>query len=312
MPLTYLTLAPYDERQVLHRDLCCDRSISSVGQLLGHCRASLVSSLGISKLMVCYAASRLTSTLLLYDNPPPAIQTLYVDLALMMAPTLLYGCTQARNQPLSTKMPARSIAHPKEILSVLVQLLLVIGGQCFALVMAQHQPWFETIASNSTEGPIISDENYAVYSLSLFQYLSLFVIFSSGTPHLRRIWSNLGLTLYLVTLTVFCCVMVLEPPEQLKMFMGLKTPPVFDFRLAVLSLAIIYIFSSLGVQYLIDYFTIFSCSSCRGSSRSSPDMGTPLQAVNVNVVYRPYTLTRQQQTASNDLLQPNTFNLPIF
>lgn len=312
MPISYLTLTHYDERQVLYQDLCCDRSISSIGELLGHSRASLVSCLGISKLMVCYAAVRLTSTLLLYHNPPPAIQTLYVDLALMMVPTLLFGCTHPRNQPLSNSLPARSIAHPKEILSVLVQLALLISCQYLALVMAQHQPWFEITVPkvNLTVGPIISDEHYAVYSLSLFQYLSLFLIFFSGPPHLRRIWTNLRLVLYLLTLAIFSSVMVLEPPEQLKKFMGLKTPPVFDFRLALVSLAIIYLFTSLGIQYLIKCCTL-ACK-CRSANQPSVDMGTPLGSVNINVLYRPSSLNSQQQPTANNLVRPTTLDLPIF
>ncbi len=310
VPVACLTLTPEDERQVLHRDLCSNRSINSIQELLGQSRASLVASLGASKLLVCYAAARLTSTLLLYDNPPPAIQTLFIDLALVMAPLALFGCTRASNGPLSKKMPSKSIARPKEIISVFAQLSLVVASQCCALIMAQHQPWFErtSLRTNWTEDPVTSsDENYAVYSLSLFQYINLFVLFSSGPPHLRRIWTNLGLSLYLVALSILCAVIVLEPPEQLKLFMGLKTPPVFDFRLALLSLAIIYIFTSFGVQCLIDYCSIPACS-CRCSSNSAANEGTPLNSVNVNVLYRPYTLTTQQ--LANEFPQPTALNLP--
>ena len=263
--------------------------------------------------MVCYAATRLTSALLLYDNPSPAIQTLFVDLVLVLAPSMLFGCTQPSNQPLSKKRPSQSIARPKEMLSIFFQLLLIVVGQYFAVIMAQHQPWFERTVqkTNWTDNSFtLSDENYAVYSLSLFQYLNLFILFSSGAPHLRRIWTNLGLTLYLLTLSVFSAVIVLEPPEQLKIFMGLKTPPVFDFRLALFSLAIIYIFTSLGVQCLIDYCSIPSCLS-RSSSHDSAHMGT-LQSVNVNVLYRPSTLIIQQDHTNEKISRPTTLNLPIF
>ena len=52
VPVTCLTLSPEDERQVLHRDLCSDRSISGVRELLGQSRASLVTCLGICKLIL--------------------------------------------------------------------------------------------------------------------------------------------------------------------------------------------------------------------------------------------------------------------
>lgn len=82
---------------------------------------------------------------------------------------------------------------------------------------------------------------------------------------------------------------------------------VFDFRLALLSLAIIYIFTSFGVQCLIDYCSIPACS-CRCSSNSAANEGTPLNSVNVNVLYRPYTLTTQQ--LANEFPQPTALNLP--
>lgn len=312
LPVTCLTLTRRDEREVLHRDFCTNRSISSIREFLAQSRASLAKCLGICKLMVCYAAARLTSTLLLYHYPSSAIQTLFVDLALVMAPSFLFGLTKMSTQPLSKKMPARSVAHPKETLSVIVQLLLIVSSQCFALVMAQHQPWFErtSLRMNWTESPISSDENYAVYSLSLFQYLNLFVVFFAGPPHLQRIWTNIASTLYLIMMMVFCSVIVLEPPEELKYFMGLKIPPVFDFRLALLSLAFIYIFTSLGVQCLIDYCSLPSCS-CRNSNRSLDEGTLSLHSVNINVLYRPYTLTTQTQL-SNDLPHPTSVNLPIF
>lgn len=314
VPVNCLTLAPQDEHQILHRDLCNSQSISSIRELLGQSRASLVGSLGISKLMVCYMAARLTSTLLLYDNPSPAIQTLFVDLVLVMAPTMLFGFTQPNNHSLSKKRPSQSIIRLKEILSVFFQLALVVATQYFALIMAQHQPWFERtlLKTNWTDDSFtLSDENYAVYSLSLFQYLNLFVVFSSGAPHLRRIWSNLGLTLYLLTLAIFCSVVVLEPPEQLKIFMALKTPPVFDFRLALFSLAVIYIFTSLGIQCLIDYCFVPVCFS-RASPRNLSDL-EGLDSASVNVLYRPSTLTTQtHQLASEKLSRPTTLNLPIF
>lgn len=314
VPLTCLTLAPHDKRQVLHRDLCSNQSINSIRNLLEESRASLARSLGISKLMVCYAAARLTSSLLLYDNPSPAIQTLFIDLVLVMTPAMLFGCTQPNNQPLSKKVPSESIARPKEMLSMLFQLVLIAVTQYFAVIMAEHQPWFERTVqkTNWTDDSFtLSDENYAVYSLSLFQYLNLFILFSSGAPHLRRIWTNLGLTFYLLTLAIFCSVIVLEPSEQLKMFMGVKTPPVFDFRLALFSLGVIYMITSLGIQCLIDYCSLPSCLS-RNSSRGSAYMGT-LQNVNVNVLYRPSTLITQQQDSTNEnISQPTTLNLPIF
>lgn len=123
--------------------------MSCVGELLKQCRSSLVGSVGISKIMICYAIARLTSALLLYvssspsSGPEPAVQSAFIDMALVMIPAFLYGWTRPNNGSLPSCIPAKSLLQVKEIVSLVVQLILIIAGQGFALVMAQHQPWFQ-------------------------------------------------------------------------------------------------------------------------------------------------------------------------
>ena len=95
--------------------------------------------------MICYAIARLTSALLLYgSSSSPAVQSIFVDLALVMLPTALFGWTRPSLEQLSDRIPARSLLNTKEILSLAVQLALIIFGQGMALIMAQHQPWFQS------------------------------------------------------------------------------------------------------------------------------------------------------------------------
>lgn len=155
-PIPCLTLTPdADGHKKLQRGpiTTSSRSISSVGQLLRHSRASLVGSTGISKAMICYAIARLSSALLLYatsSQSPPAVQSILVDLALVMLPTVLYGSTQPSSGPLSTRIPPKSLLQGHEILSWAIQLVLIIAAQVFALVMAQHQPWFDSSQVDTT------------------------------------------------------------------------------------------------------------------------------------------------------------------
>ena len=172
--------------------------------------------------------------------------------------------------------------------------------------MEQHQPWFEPSISNftSTDISVSTDENYAVYSLSLFQYITIFLVFSAGPPYRRRIWASPILIFFLIGLTVLCSVVILQPPIQLQQFIGLKLPPVFDFRLAIFALAIVSLFTSSGLQFLIDYFPVPRCR--RSSSvRSLSTQETPLESI--NVLYRPSSLTVPSGTCTQ-----STLHLPIF
>lgn len=125
------------------------RKITCVGQLLRQSRAALVGSLGITKVMICYAIARLTSALLLYgSSSSPIVQSVFVDLALVMLPTALYGWTRPSLGLLSDRLPAKSLLNSKELMSLTFQLVLIIVGQSIALIMAQHQPWFESSPVN--------------------------------------------------------------------------------------------------------------------------------------------------------------------
>ena len=141
--------------------------------------------------------------------------------------------------------------------------------------MAQHQPWFQnyplyyhhfTVSTSpaSVFGRWIaaSDENYAVFSLSLFQYLGAFVVFSPGPPHIRRIWTNFGPLLSLLLSTIVSLVIVLNPPQWLEAWMKLKMAPEFEFRLAILSLAVFCFLLSLAFEFLVGY-CFQNCSQAR-------------------------------------------------
>lgn len=92
--------------------------------------------------------------------------------------------------------------------------------------------------------------------------------------------------------------------------MSLKLPPVFDFRLAIFSLAVVYFFASAGLQCLIDHCT---CSStCRTRAKAQD---TALESI--NVLYRPISLSvanAQPRLPDGDRIQPSStaLNLPIF
>ena len=159
---------------------------------------------------------------------------------------------------------------------------------------------------------VSTDENYAVYSLSLFQYLTIFLVFSAGPPHRRRIWTNVALSLCLIALTLFCSVLILRPPPGLQSAMSLKLPPVFDFRLAIFSLAAVYLFTSIGIQALLDHCLSFS-NTCRSRLNSKTRESSTSQdnLSNINVLYRPISLTVQPSESRIDS-PSSTYSLPIF
>ena len=133
-----------------------------------------------------------------------------------------------------------------------IQVILMIIGQWMALKLTQKQTWFEKSPLLRAEGENClsyancgSYENYSVFSISSFQYLSLFLIFG------QRIWANCYLSLILTAMTVASIIIVLQPLDHFHVWMQMRMPPMFNFRLELVALALLYLMVSLAVQYLI-------------------------------------------------------------
>ena len=266
-------------------------NVSGVPELIRQCRSALVGSIGISQCLICYATAQLMTTILLFENNNalPHVQYFYIDFGLVLLPTVLFGLTRATRDPLSDRIPARKWMDWRFVTSVLTQLMLIVASQWFALMMAQNQPWFKSLRQNPESNASDSDENYAIYSLSLFQYLSLFFVFSMGPPYRLRIWTNFPLTITLVLLGIISSLVILDPPEQLQQWMELKVAPEFDFRLAIFSLAVIYFIFSSAIQHFIDYL-IGLCSRPSSADESTLPQSNGSRSVALNVLYKPETL----------------------
>lgn len=124
-----------------------------------------------------------------------------------------------------------------------------------------------------------SYEDYTVFSISIFQYLSLFLIFSSGPPHRQRIWKNCYLSLVLVVMTLASIVLVLLPLDCHRIWIEMKLPPIFNFRMQLIALVLVYLLCSLVAQYFIDF-----CCKCYTQWSTSPSPSNVNQIQQNNVV----------------------------
>lgn len=55
--------------------------------------------------------------------------------------------------------------------------------------MLWKQPWYKAI-SPENEDDFVCHDNYAIYSVSVFQYITLAVVFSKGAPYRKAIYTN--------------------------------------------------------------------------------------------------------------------------
>ncbi|UYV64215.1 ATP13A3 [Cordylochernes scorpioides] len=185
-------------------------NISCVPALIREGRAALVTSFGVLKYMACYSLTQFSSVIILYSlhSNLTDMEFLYIDLFLITVFAAVFGRTEP-HPSLSKRPPPSSLMTPTPLVSLLVQVVLVIGWQMAAVVLLWQQPWYEPHGPTDTSDAC--HDNLAIFSVSVFQYITLAIIFSQGAPYRKPIYTNWSLTLSLAAMTVFSAYLVLWP-----------------------------------------------------------------------------------------------------
>ena len=71
---------------------------------------------------------------------------------------------------------------------MLLQLILIVGFQVIAVLWIQAQSWYTP--HDPKDEKLTGNDNYAVFAASVFQYISLAVIFSKGKPYRKAVYTN--------------------------------------------------------------------------------------------------------------------------
>lgn len=224
-----------------------DCSIACVPELIRQGRCALVTSFGIFKYMAAYSLCQFISVMILYDigTNLTDFQFLYIDFFLICGLSGLFGQTQPHPGPLHRRPPLTSLLSPLPVGSLLVQ-TLIIGVFQVAAVLLLVEPgwdWFEPFLNrtNGTSGLVTRQfachENYAVFAVSMFQYIVLALAFAKGAPYRRPFFTNYGFVAVLAAAAAFSTASLLGPGAAVAGWLELELPP-FDFRLIILALSV--------------------------------------------------------------------------
>lgn len=231
-------------------------NVSCVPAIIREGRAALVTSFGIFKYMAAYSLCQFVSVMILYsiDSNLTDIQYLYVDLFMISIFAFFFGRTRAYNGQLVRDTPLSSLVSVSPVLSLALQLALVTIFQVVALEHARTQSWFVPFNhSLKTDGEHPGCyENYAVFSVSSFQYVILAVAFSKGRPYRQSIITNHGFVLSAVVVCAFSAYLLLYPADWLRDAFELVIPPDIDFRLILL----VYPFANFVLAMLVETLII--------------------------------------------------------
>ncbi|XP_062598964.1 polyamine-transporting ATPase 13A3-like, partial [Saccostrea cucullata] len=165
-------------------------NIECVPKLIRQGRGALVTSFGIFKYMACYSLTQFVSVLILYwiFANLTDFEFLYIDLFLLTSLSVTFGYTNAYDQ-LSKDPPLVSLFSVSPVLSIILHMVVQTAAQVFCYFHVMEQPWFVKYHKNEDDD-YTSYENMAVFVVSMYQYITLAVVFSKGKPYRKTIFSN--------------------------------------------------------------------------------------------------------------------------
>lgn len=241
-----------------------DRTIDCVPAIIQEGRAALVTSFGIFKYMAAYSLVQFSSVIILYsiDSNLTDMQYLYIDLFMISVFAFFFGKTESYDGPLVKQTPLNSLIALSPVVSLALHLITSIAIQLSSWIHVQQFDWF--VPFNYSDAETLNEEtlgchqNYTIFIVSCFQYMTLAIVFSKGAPYRKSIFSNKGLMVSICINLALSCYLALYPAAVIANFMELVTPPV-DEMITFGAILIIYgvINFSIGLfieQVIVEYF----------------------------------------------------------
>ncbi|XP_055531150.1 polyamine-transporting ATPase 13A3 [Wyeomyia smithii] len=203
-------------------------TIACVPKVIKEGRAALVTSFGIFKYMAAYSLVQFASVLILYsiDSNLTDFEFLYIDLFIISVVAFFFGKTSSYDGPLVKQVPSNSLISLSPLLSLALHLIVALGFQVAGWYHIQAQPWFTPF--NYTDELALNDlgcyENYAIFSISCYQYIILAIVFSKGAPYRGSIFSNYGFLASIIFNTIVSIILTVYPPSWLQDLFQLVIP----------------------------------------------------------------------------------------
>ncbi|XP_039307222.1 probable cation-transporting ATPase 13A3 isoform X2 [Solenopsis invicta] len=223
--------------------------ISCVPKIIREGRAALVTSFGIFKFMIAYSLTEFLSVIILYsiNSNLTDLQFLFIDIFLIINFAFFFGKTHASKDKLSKTTPMTSLLSFTPLLSLAAYMLVTIVFQATAFYVVQRFSWYTrlNLLTKDTENNTCY-ENYSVFCVSMFQYITMAIIFSRGKPYRRAIYTNVAFMFSILLLTAICIYITIYPAKWIVSVLKLILPPDYVWRCVILALAL--------VNFLICFF----------------------------------------------------------
>ncbi|KAH7339862.1 hypothetical protein B0J17DRAFT_657059 [Rhizoctonia solani] len=202
--------------------------IGCVIEVIREGRAALVTSFSCFKYMALYSLIQFTTVTLLYSFASSLgdFQFLYIDLFIIIPIAVTMGRTLPYPR-IYPKRPTASLVSKKVLSSIIGQIVITSAFQFWAFWWIRGQKWYTPPEPAPGSGELKHDnfENTALFLISSYQYILVAAVFSIGPPYRRPMWTNGLLMASIVVLTVFSTVVLLAPPQSLRLLLDLMEIP---------------------------------------------------------------------------------------
>ncbi|XP_076391219.1 polyamine-transporting ATPase 13A3 isoform X1 [Megachile rotundata] len=229
--------------------------ITCVPKVMKEGRAALVTSFGIFKFMVTYSLTEFVSVIILYsiDSNLTDLEFLFIDICLIVNFASFFGKTRAYEKKLVKKPPMTSLLSFTTIFSLTVHMLIMTIFQAVAYHAVRSFPWFTPfVHANNAEDACY--ENYSVYCVSMFQYITMAIIFSRGKPYRKPVYSNIAFVFSIILMTIVCAYITVYPAHWIINTLKLRLPPSYHWSIIILALALANFLTCLFVEtFIIEY-----------------------------------------------------------
>ncbi|CAK1546719.1 unnamed protein product [Leptosia nina] len=235
-----------------HPDIVC------VSRVLREGRAALTTSFGVFKFMIANSLTEFISVAILYyfDANLTDFQFLFIDVALVVNFAFFFGMTEAYTGKLCKLPPLTSLLGIVPLVSLIGQMFLITLAQYLSYLTLTYFPWY---VRHTYEGEEANKcwENYAVYTVSMFQYITMAVVFSHGAPYRKSVVTNKQLMVSMIIMTAISIYITVAPAQWLADFLELQMPNDMLMAYVVLALAsfnfvLALFFERVIVQYMME------------------------------------------------------------
>ncbi|CAI5449155.1 unnamed protein product [Caenorhabditis angaria] len=238
--------APFTSRVA---DIRCVPTVISEG------RAALVTSFGIFKYMAGYSLTQFVTVIQLYSilNILTDGQFMFIDMFLITTFAFLFGNTPAFSKLANTPPPTRLLSVAS-MTSVVGQLIIMGASQFLVFQSITYQPWFIEYqpTPEGEEEDKRSMQGTVTFCVSMFQYITLALVYSKGPPYRGSILSNKPLCALTVFAVLLCIWIVMWPHELVNTFIGNVDIPSTNFRIFILLVAVANSF----ISYMFEAFFV--------------------------------------------------------